>query len=143
MSEPEEATVYDLVGGEQFFTELTAAFYRGVAADPELRALYPETDLGPAEERLRLFLIQYWGGPSTYSDERGHPRLRMRHAPYPIDTDMRDRWLRHMEAALNEQDVHPIIADAMWKYFTMAAISMVNVPDGDPVERAFLEGGQQ
>jgi len=139
VTETDDTTVYDLVGGAPFFESLTAAFYRGVASDPALSVLYPEEDLGPAEERLRLFLIQYWGGPSTYSELRGHPRLRMRHAPYPIDTDMRDRWLRHMEAALNEQDVHPIIADAMWKYFTMAAISMVNVPDGDPVERAYLE----
>ena len=136
-----EPTFYELVGGAPFFESLTAEFYRGVADDPALRALYPDDELGPAEVRLRMFLEQYWGGPTTYSDERGHPRLRMRHAPYPIDLDMRDRWLRHMEAALMAQEIPRELAEEMWRYFTMAAISMVNVTEGDPVEEAFGQGG--
>ena len=90
------ATVYEAVGGEATFTRLVDAFYAGVAADPVLRAIYPEDDLGPAAERLRLFLIQYWGGPTTYSDQRGHPRLRMRHVPFAVSVAARDAWLRHM-----------------------------------------------
>jgi hemoglobin len=139
MSDQDEITVYEAVGGKEFFVRLTAAFYRGVAADPPLRALYPDEELGPAELRLRLFLEQYWGGPTTYSDERGHPRLRMRHAPYLINLDMRDRWLRNMETALNEQQLPQQLHDILWRYFTMAAISMVNAEEGDPVEQAFRE----
>jgi len=131
----QEQTVYELVGGEQFFTDLTADFYRHVEADPELRALYPEEDLGPAERRLRLFLMQYWGGPSTYNDERGHPRLRMRHFPYPIDSAMRNRWLSAMGAALRDRGLPPDLEETMWRYFTMAAVSMENVDEGDPLER--------
>ena len=134
-----EPTVYEQVGGEPFFINLTAAFYRGIASDPVIRALYPEEDLGPAELRLRLFLEQYWGGPTTYHELRGHPRLRMRHFPFPIDTDMRNRWLTHMGVALAEQQLPQELEDTMWRYFTMAAISMENVPEGDPVERAFSQ----
>ena len=126
--QPPSVTVYDLVGGHAFFERLVAAFYRGVAADPLLRPMYPEADLGPAEERLRLFLEQYWGGPTTYSDQRGHPRLRLRHAPFPIDEAARNRWLAHMEAALAEQGLPPDLHEEMWKYFTMAAIAMENRP---------------
>lgn len=133
----DEETFYELVGGEPFFTRLVDAFYRGVASDPPLRDLYPEDDLGPANERLRLFLMQYWGGPTTYSEQRGHPRLRMRHAPYPIDLQMRDRWLRHMAVAVEEQHLSPELEDTLWRYLTMAAISMVNAEEGDPVESAF------
>ncbi|MBD3784352.1 MAG: globin [Micrococcales bacterium] len=89
-------SLYEEVGGAPTFERLVHAFYEGVAADPPLRALYPEEDLAPAERRLRMFLTQYFGGPSTYSEERGHPRLRMRHAPFPVTLDMRDRWMRHM-----------------------------------------------
>jgi len=135
MSEP-GPTVYEQVGGEQFFTDLTADFYRHVEADPELRALYPEEDLGPAERRLRLFLMQYWGGPSTYGEERGHPRLRMRHFPYPIDPAMRNRWLSAMGAALQARALPADLEEQMWRYFTMAAVSMENVDVGDPIERA-------
>ena len=99
------------MGGAEFFEALVHHFYEGVAADPVLRAMYPEEDLAPAERRLRLFLTQYWGGPTTYSDERGHPRLRMRHNPYVIDDDARDRWLDAMRAALDltmaEQELDP------------------------------------
>ena len=94
MSTSAVPTFYDAVGGYATFEKLVHRFYAGVAGDPPLRALYPEEDLGPAEERFRLFLIQYWGGPTTYSDERGHPRLRMRHAPFAVTPVQRDRWLR-------------------------------------------------
>jgi len=104
-----DATVFDRVGGTEFFERLAAAFYASVRTDPVLLALYPQPDdLDGAAQRLALFLMQYWGGPTTYSDERGHPRLRMRHAAYPIDEAMRDRWLSHMNAAL---DSCAIVAD--------------------------------
>jgi len=97
-----DATLFDRVGGTEFFQRLAAAFYASVRTDPVLLALYPQPDdLDGAAQRLALFLMQYWGGPTTYSDERGHPRLRMRHAAYPIDEAMRDRWLSHMNAALD------------------------------------------
>ena len=119
-------TFYDLVGGHETFVRLVHRFYAGVAADAELRALYPEPDLAGAEERLRLFLEQYWGGPTTYSDERGHPRLRMRHAPFAVTPDHRDRWLSHMKVAVDElglpQDQH----DLLWEYLERAAYAMVN-----------------
>jgi hemoglobin len=117
---------YDAVGGRETFTRLAAEFYRGVAADPVLRALYPEEDLGPAEERLRLFLEQYWGGPTTYSDTRGHPRLRMRHAPFKVNPDARDRWLRHMRDAVEALDLAPLPKAELWDYLERAAHSMVN-----------------
>src|SRR5256885_16724005 len=98
----EPVTFYEAVGGAPTFRKLVALFYQGVAADPVLRPLYPEEDLGPAEERLRLFLIQYWGGPRTYGERRGHPRLRMRHVPFPIGGPERDAWLAHMRTAVDE-----------------------------------------
>ncbi len=122
------ASMFEQFGGSEFFTELVADFYRGVAADPVLRPMYPEADLLPAQHRLRLFLEQYWGGPRTYSDERGHPRLRMRHAPFPIDDDARDRWLGHMENALNARSLPTPLHDEMWRYLVMAAHSLVNRP---------------
>jgi hemoglobin len=94
-------TFYDEVGGHETFVRLVDAFYRGVAEDPVLKPMYPEEDLGPAAERLTMFLEQYWGGPGTYSEERGHPRLRRRHAPFVIGEAERDAWLRHMLAALD------------------------------------------
>lgn len=122
------ADFYARVGGDQFFHDLVHEFYLGVAADEALRALYPDyPDLGPAEERLRLFLMQYWGGPGTYSEQRGHPRLRMRHGPYPVTLDMRDRWLRHMRAALDKLQPEPDLEGWLWRYFEMAADSMRNV----------------
>ena len=95
----EEVTLYEAVGGEPYFSALVERFYGEVAADDLLRPMYPR-DLSGAEERLRLFLMQYWGGPTTYSDERGHPRLRMRHNPYRVDLAARDAWLRCMITAL-------------------------------------------
>jgi len=118
---------YLAFGGEPFFHDLVADFYRGVGSDPALRPMYPEEDLGPAERRLRLFLIQYWGGPTTYSQERGHPRLRMRHMPFPVDEAARDRWLGHMRAALDNRELPPDLDAQMWQYLESAAHAMVNV----------------
>lgn len=119
---------YDEVGGAETFERLVHVFYEGVAGDEPLRALYPEDDLGPAERRLRLFLEQYFGGPRTYDEERGHPRLRMRHVPYVIDRDMRDRWLRHMLDALDACEVPAAHDLVMRDYFTRAADSLINAP---------------
>jgi hemoglobin len=117
---------YDAVGGEAFFVALVKRFYEGVASDPELRALYPEEDLGPAEVRLRRFLEQYWGGPTTYSEQRGHPRLRMRHAPFAVTADQRDRWLRHMRDAVDSVELSEEYRQVLWSYLERAAFSMVN-----------------
>ena len=120
------ADLYARIGGDQFFHDLVHQFYLGVAGDPALRALYPEAELSGAEERLRLFLMQYWGGPGTYSEQRGHPRLRMRHAPYAVTLEMRDRWLRHMRDALDVLQPEPDLEAWLWNYFEMAAHSMIN-----------------
>lgn len=127
-SAPPDWEKFEQFGGEPFFTALVAAFYRRVAMDPVLRPMYPEPDLGPAERRLRLFLMQYWGGPKTYGEERGHPRLRMRHAPYPVDLTARDHWLGHMRAALDEQQLPADLDAELWQYLDYAAAAMVNVP---------------
>jgi hemoglobin len=121
-------SLYEAIGGEQTFRRLVDTFYAGVASDPVLRAIYPEDDLGPAAERLRMFLVQYWGGPNTYSQRRGHPRLRMRHAPFAIGVAAHDAWLRHMRSALNELELEPALDETMWRYFVMAAGSLRNVP---------------
>src|SRR3954469_24914056 len=112
----QEVTFFEAVGGEETFRRLVRRFYAGVAEAPVLRPLYPEADLGPAEERLRMFLIQYWGGPTTYSEQRGHPRLRMRHAPFEVNTAARDAWLRHMRAALDSLDLPAVYAERLWAY---------------------------
>ncbi len=116
------------VGGEEMFRKLVDAFYAGVAEDPILRGLYPEDDLAPAAERLRMFLVQYWGGPTTYSQQRGHPRLRMRHAPFPIDSVTRDAWLTRMRAALDTVDLPPAYDQTLWDYLVRAADSLRNQP---------------
>lgn len=125
-----EQTFYDAVGGHETFDRLVSRFYAGVADDEVLRPMYPEDDLGPAADRLRMFLEQYWGGPTTYSEQRGHPRLRMRHAPFAVDHDARVRWLTHMRAALDEVvadgAVQPEHEAALWDYLQRAALSMVN-----------------
>ena len=124
-------TLYERVGGEQFFVDLVDRFYLGVAGDPLLRPLYPD-DLVESSRHLALFLMQYWGGPSTYNEQRGHPRLRMRHAPFVIGSPERDAWLRHMLAALFELDSSSRISshDAveLRDYLEMAANSLVNSP---------------
>ena len=124
MTEPEN--FYEAVGGEPTFRKLVDGFYAGVATDPVLRPLYPEADLGPAAERLRMFLIQYWGGPTTYSQHRGHPRLRMRHAPFTIGPRERDAWLHHMRAAVESLGLDPGHEATLWTYLERAAFFMVN-----------------
>ncbi|PWH06852.1 globin [Brachybacterium endophyticum] len=125
-----QQTFYEAVGGHETFVRLVRRFYEGVAEDPELRALYPEEDLGPAEERLRMFLEQYWGGPKTYGETRGHPRLRIRHAPFAVSPSARDAWLRHMKDAVDSLELPPMLADTLWDYLERAAHSMVNTVDG-------------
>jgi hemoglobin len=120
------------LGGEQTFRRLVEGFYARVADDPILRPLYPEADLAPARERLTLFLIQYWGGPTTYSDTRGHPRLRMRHAPFPIGPAQRDAWLGHMRAALDDVGLPPQHDVVVWDYLQRAADMLVNRFDAVP-----------
>jgi hemoglobin len=126
---PGAGSFYELVGGEPTFRKLVTEFYAGVAADPVLRPLYPEEDLGPAAERLTLFLIQYWGGPHTYSEQRGHPRLRMRHAPFRIGPAQRDAWLRQMRRAMDTLALPSEQDETLWEYFTHAAQFMINTPD--------------
>ena len=122
-------TLYDAVGGERVFRELVGGFYRRVAQDAVLRPLYPDDELPEAEERLFLFLVQYWGGPATYSEQRGHPRLRMRHAPFAIATAERDAWLRNMRAALDEVEMAPDHEAAVWEHLERAAHMLQNTPD--------------
>lgn len=121
-------SLYELVGGEQAFRLLVRRFYEGVGSDPLLRPLYPEEDLSGATERLTLFLMQYWGGPDTYSAQRGHPRLRMRHQPFAIGPAERDAWLRHMTAALGSLDLAPQAHKALLDYFETASTAMINRP---------------
>lgn len=137
MTTSEQQSLYDAVGGHETFVRLVDRFYAGVAADPELRVLYPEEDLGPAAERLRMFLEQYWGGPTTYSETRGHPRLGMRHAPFAVTPQARDAWLRHMQAALAESGMAEPYRAQFSEYVVRAAHFLVNSDDtaaapGDP-----------
>ena len=129
MSEIQESSLYEAIGGEPTFHRLVQRFYELVAADPQLRAVYPTRNLGPAEEHLRLFLIQYWGGPGTYSEQRGHPRLRMRHAHFAIGEAERDAWLRHMRTSLDELELPEQYDRQLWDYLVMAAHSLVNQPE--------------
>ena len=117
---------YAAVGGHETFVRLVDAFYAGVADDPVLRPMYPPGDLAPAAERLTLFLEQYWGGPTTYSETRGHPRLRMRHAGFRVDPDARDHWLAHMRAALDTLDLSPLHRGQLWDYLERVAHSLLN-----------------
>ena len=137
MTQAPPPTPYEAMGGDSFFRALVHRFYQGIATDPVLRPMYPPGDLEPAERRLRMFLEQYWGGPGTYSEERGHPRLRMRHQPYVIDDVARDAWLSHMRQALDltveEFALDPSWEQELWRYLVGAAIAMVNhVPDPQP-----------
>lgn len=126
MQDVDQRSLYDLAGGMPFFEGLVGRFYEGVALDPLLRPLYPEADLAGATRRLTLFLAQYWGGPTTYNDERGHPRLRMRHVPFAIGPAERDRWLVHMRAAVAGMDPPTDVAARLEQYFAMAAEAMRN-----------------
>jgi hemoglobin len=114
------------VGGRPTFEKLVRAFYAGVASDDILRPMYPEDDLEGAIQRLTGFLEQYWGGPGTYSEERGHPRLRMRHQPFKINPAARDRWLLHMRAAVDSLELAPLQDATLWGYLDRAAFAMVN-----------------
>jgi hemoglobin len=119
-------TFYEEVGGEAFFSDLVSQFYAHVATDPILRPMYPESDLKGAAIRLQTFLEQYWGGPTTYSDNRGHPRLRMRHSGFHIDLAARDAWLNCMKQAMDGMEMEEIHRVQLWEYVEMAAHSMVN-----------------
>ncbi|MEU8245813.1 globin [Nonomuraea sp. NPDC048916] len=123
-----ETSFYDAVGGEETFRRLVHRFYEGVAKDPLLRPLYPEEDLTGAEDRLRGFLIQYWGGPNTYSQERGHPRLRMRHVPFVIGEAEREAWLKHMRDGVDSLELPEELETRLWTYLVNAARSLVNSP---------------
>jgi hemoglobin len=117
---------FELIGGSSTFKKLTDKFYEGVATDDVLRPMYPEDDLGPAAERLRMFLEQYWGGPTTYQETRGHPRLRMRHSPFKINPLARERWLLHMKAAVDSLALAPMHQAELWGYLDRAATAMLN-----------------
>ena len=127
-------SVFELAGGEPAFRTLVERFYGRVAGDPVLRRVYPEADLSGATERLTLFLIQYWGGPSTYSEQRGHPRLRMRHQPFAIGQAERDAWLRHMSEAVASLDLAPAVRKTLLDYFETASTAMINTqaPESGP-----------
>lgn len=118
-------TLYERVGGEQYFVALVERFYEGVTADPVLRPLYPE-DLGPGKQHLTLFLIQYWGGPQSYQAQRGHPRLRMRHIPFAIGGPERDAWFRHMSDAVRASDAAEEDMAELLAYFESASYSLMN-----------------
>jgi hemoglobin len=120
-----EVTVYDLIGGEATFERLVTVFYAKVEADEVLRAIFPE-DLEPGKRYQQLFLMQYWGGPTAYIEERGHPRLRMRHYPFPITEDLRNRWVEHMLAAIDEVGIQEPARSMMREYFDRAASVMIN-----------------
>jgi hemoglobin len=127
-----ELTPYERFGGREFFTDLVHNFYQRVPKDPVLSAMYPSNDFEGAEWRLRAFLEQYWGGPETYSEQRGHPRLRLRHVGFHIDGDARDRWLTLMAAAIADQGMDAQLESELWKYLVAAAFGMQNVPDEIP-----------
>ncbi len=125
MAAEQETTIYAQAGGAETFEQLVRGFYERVTTDPVLRPMYP-ADLDPPRERLTLFLIQYFGGPSTYSQRRGHPRLRMRHFPFPIDHAARDRWVTHMLASLDSLGLPPSVRDELRRYFQDAATFLIN-----------------
>ena len=121
-------SLYDEMGGHKTFEQLVSHFYALVSVDPVLRPMYPDDDMKGAAERLLMFLEQYWGGPSTYSEQRGHPRLRMRHAGFHIGEQERDVWLQHMKSAVDDLDMKPDLKEQLWDYLVMAANSMVTQP---------------
>jgi hemoglobin len=123
------SSFYEEIGGEAFFTDLVSQFYAQVAVDPILRPMYPETDLKAAALRLQWFLEQYWGGPTTYQENRGHPRLRMRHAEFHINLAAHDAWLKAMRTAVDGVEMKPELKAQLWSYLEMAAAAMVNQPD--------------
>jgi hemoglobin len=120
---------YEQVGGDAFFADLTSQFYAVVATDPILRPMYPEDDMKGAAQRLQWFLSQYWGGPTTYQENRGHPRLRMRHSQFTIGIAARDAWLRAMKTAVDGVEITEELKEQLWDYLELAADAMVNQPD--------------
>lgn len=126
----DETNLYEAMGGRATFEQLVSHFYALVAVDPVLRPMYPDDDFKGAADRLLMFLEQYWGGPKTYSEQRGHPRLRMRHAAFHISEVERDVWLRHMKSAVDELNMNEELKSELWSYLEMAAHSMVNQPRG-------------
>ena len=124
------SSFYEEIGGEDTFVRLVDRFYEGVAEDPLLRPMYPEQELTGAKDRLRMFLVQYWGGPKDYGATRGHPRLRIRHAPFPVSPAARDAWLRHMRDAVDSLGLSPLHEQTLWDYLERAAYSLVNTVDG-------------
>ncbi|TAJ47238.1 MAG: globin [Herbiconiux sp.] len=124
-----ENPFYEQIGGHDTFVRLVERFYEGVATDEVLKPMYPADDWDGAVRRLTMFLEQYWGGPGTYSAERGHPRLRMRHNPFKVNPDARDRWLAHMKTAVDSLDLAPLDREVLWDYLERAAHAMVNTFD--------------
>lgn len=124
-------SLYERVGGRDTFSRLVDGFYRGVAGDPLLRAMYPD-DLEAARERLLMFLEQYWGGPTAYSDQRGHPRLRLRHQAFHINPEARDHWLDHMRRSVEALELAPLDRDELLDYLDRAAHAMVNTFEATP-----------
>lgn len=122
-------TFYEEIGGHDTIKHIVDVFYDGVATDELLRPMYPEQDLEPAKERFTLFLQQYWGGPGTYSEQRGHPRLRMRHAPFEVTSASRERWLHHFRHGLDAAHLTPEQDAEFWAYVQHAATFMINTPD--------------
>ena len=120
--------LYEEMGGRDTFEKIVSHFYALVSVDPILRPMYPDDDMKGAAERLLMFLEQYWGGPTTYSEQRGHPRLRMRHAGFHIGEMERDVWLRLMKSAVDEIEMRDDLKEELWNYLVMAANSMVNQP---------------
>lgn len=135
-----EGTLYEAVGGQETFRRLVAGFYSRVRQDSVLRPLYPEEELEAAEVRLRMFLVQYWGGPTAYSEQRGHPRLRRRHMPFTIGAAERDAWLHNMRDALDEVNLAPAHDAAVWEHLHRAAFLMQNVPDDPEAESGTVQG---
>lgn len=128
----EPPSFFEQVGGHATFDRLVRRFYEGVATDPVLKPMYPEDDMEGAIWRLTAFLEQYWGGPGTYSEQRGHPRLRMRHNAFHVNPDARERWLGHMRVAVNELQLPPVHEAALWDYLERAAFAMVNTFEETP-----------
>ena len=122
-------TDFELFGGKEFFSSLVKDFYQEIITDPILKPMYPEDDLGPAAERLRMFLEQYWGGPKAYQETRGHPRLKQRHQPFKINPLARERWLHHMKVACDSLELAPLHQAQLWGYLDRAATSMLNTFD--------------
>lgn len=138
----EEKMVYELVGGDPIFERLVEVFYRNVEHDPALRPMFPQ-DLEPGKRWQFLFLTQFFGGPARYAQERGHPRLRMRHMPFPIDETARDRWLAHMLSAIDEVGVAEPARSAMRDYFERGSSFMVNLQSLPAVSPEGQEDEQQ